>query len=118
MDLRSLVCQEKGVFVMIERVRMHNMRRMVRNEQESTPAHGAQELPRIFVADACIGFSKAWNPHPSFFTGGPQRPGSSSEPAPTVLNHHAPCLAEVAHAHFGPVHRGPFAPYTFAATAP
>ncbi len=54
---------------MIERVRMHNMRRMVRNEQESTPVQVAQELPRIFVADACIGFSKAWNPHPSFFSG-------------------------------------------------
>jgi hypothetical protein len=69
MDLRSLVCQEKGVFVMIEHVRMHNMRRMVCNEQESTPVQVAQELLHIFVADVCLGFSKAWNPHPSFFSG-------------------------------------------------
>ncbi len=69
MDLRCLVCQEKGVFVMIERVRMHSMRQLVRNERESTPVQGAQELLRIFVADVCLGFSKAWNPHPSFFSG-------------------------------------------------
>jgi hypothetical protein len=69
MDLRCLVCQEKGVFVMIERVRMHSMRQLVRNKRESTPVQGAQELLRIFVADVCLGFSKAWNPHPSFFSG-------------------------------------------------
>ena len=70
MDLRCLVCQEKGVFVMmIERVRMHGMRQLVRNERESTPVQVAQELLRIFVADVCLGFSKAWNPHPSFFSG-------------------------------------------------
>jgi hypothetical protein len=64
-----LFVKRKGVFVMIELVRMHNMRRMVRNEQESTPVQVAQELLHIFVADACLGFSKAWNPHPSFFSG-------------------------------------------------
>jgi hypothetical protein len=69
MDLLCLVCQEKGVFVMIERVRMHSMRQLVRNKRESTPVQGAQELLRIFVADVCLGFSKAWNPHPSFFSG-------------------------------------------------
>jgi hypothetical protein len=54
---------------MIERVRMHSMRQLVRNKRESTPVQGAQELLRIFVADVCLGFSKAWNPHPSFFSG-------------------------------------------------
>jgi hypothetical protein len=54
---------------MTELVRMQNMRQMVRNEQENIPVQVAQELLRIFVADACIGFSKAWNPHPSFFSG-------------------------------------------------
>jgi hypothetical protein len=69
MDLRYLVRQETGVFVMIEFVRMHNMRQLVRNEQESTPVPIAQEVLHIFVADECLGFSKTWNPHPSFFSG-------------------------------------------------
>ncbi len=60
---------EKGVFVMIELVKMHNKRRMVRNEQKSTSVQVARELLRILVADVCMGFSKAWNPHPSFFNG-------------------------------------------------
>ena len=54
---------------MTELVRMHNMRQMVRNQQESISVQAAQELLRIFVADVCMGFSKAWNPHPSFFSG-------------------------------------------------
>jgi hypothetical protein len=54
---------------MTECVRMHNMRQMIRNEQKSIPVQGAQELLHIFVADVCLGFSKAWNPHPSFFSG-------------------------------------------------
>ncbi len=57
------------MFAMTELARMHSMRQMVRNEQESTPVQVAQELLRIFVADVCMGFSKAWNPHPSFFDG-------------------------------------------------
>ncbi len=54
---------------MTERVRMHSMRQMVQNEQESIPVQVAQELLSIFVAEVCMGFSKAWNPHPSFFSG-------------------------------------------------
>ena len=61
---------------MTELVRMHNMRQMVRNQQESIPVQVAQELLHIFVADVCMGFSKAWLPvpqtgfpHPSFFSG-------------------------------------------------
>lgn len=54
---------------MTELVRMHNMRQMIRNEQENIPVQVAQEVLHIFVADACIGFSKAWNPHPPFFSG-------------------------------------------------
>ncbi len=45
------------------------MRQMQRNEQEGTPVHVAQELLCIFVAEVCMGFSKVWNPHPSFFSG-------------------------------------------------
>jgi hypothetical protein len=63
------VCQEKGNVAMIEIVRMHNMRQMARNEQESIPVQAVQELLHLLVADVCIGFSKAWNPHPSFFSG-------------------------------------------------
>ena len=69
MNLRCPVCQEKGVFVMTELVSMYSMRPLGRNERESTPLQGAQELLRVFVADVCLGFSKAWNPHPSFFNG-------------------------------------------------
>ncbi len=54
---------------MAELVRMHNMRQLVRNKRESTPVQVAQELLHIFVAEVCMGFSKAWNPHPSFFSG-------------------------------------------------
>ena len=54
---------------MTEPVRTHSMRQFVQNEQESIPVLLARELLRIFVADACLGFSKAWNPHPSFFSG-------------------------------------------------
>ncbi len=54
---------------MTELVSMYSMRSLGRNERESTPLQGAQELLRIFVADVCLGFSKAWNPHPSFFNG-------------------------------------------------
>ncbi len=54
---------------MTEPVRMHSMRQLARNEQEHIPVLLAQELLRIFVADVCLGFSKAWNPHPSFFNG-------------------------------------------------
>jgi hypothetical protein len=54
---------------MNEFVRMYNMRHMLRNEQESTPVQVAQELLCIFVAEVCMGFSKVWNPHPSFFSG-------------------------------------------------
>lgn|GEM_PF-6057692 len=45
---------------MIERVRMHSMRQLVRNEQESTPVQGAQELLCIFVADAASSFLAAY----------------------------------------------------------
>jgi len=45
------------------------MRQFVRNEQESAPVLMAQEVLRIFVAEVCLGFSRAWNPHPSFFSG-------------------------------------------------
>jgi len=69
MNLRCPVCQEKGVFVMTELVSMYSMRQLGRNELENIPVLLAQELLRIFVADACLGFSKAWNPHPSFFNG-------------------------------------------------
>ena len=68
MDLR-LVYHEKRVFVMTEFVRMYNMRQLVRNERESAPVQVAQELLHIFVAEVCMGFSKVWNPHPSFFSG-------------------------------------------------
>jgi hypothetical protein len=61
--------KRRGAFVMTELVRMHSMRQLARNEQENIPVLLAQELLRIFVADACLGFSKAWNPHPSFFNG-------------------------------------------------
>lgn len=69
MDLQCLVCQEKGMFAMTELVRVYSMRQMARNEQESIPVQVAQELLYLLVADVCIGFSKAWNPHPSFFSG-------------------------------------------------
>lgn len=64
-----LFIKRRGVFVMTELVRMHNMRQMIRNEQENIPVQVAQEVLHIFVADACIGFSKVWNPHPPFFSG-------------------------------------------------
>jgi hypothetical protein len=54
---------------MTEPVRMHSMRQLARNEQGNFPVLLARELLRIFVADVCLGFSKAWNPHPSFFSG-------------------------------------------------
>ncbi len=54
---------------MTELVSMYSMRQLGRNELENIPVLLAQELLRIFVADACLGFSKAWNPHPSFFNG-------------------------------------------------
>jgi hypothetical protein len=54
---------------MTELVSMYSMRPLGRNERESTPLQGAQEMLRVFVADVCLGFSKAWNPHPSFFNG-------------------------------------------------
>ncbi len=66
----AIHAQELGkTAVMTELVRMYNMRQMVRNEQERIPAQGAQKLLYIFVAEVCMGFSKAWNPHPSFFSG-------------------------------------------------
>ncbi len=64
-----LFVKRRGMFAMTELVRMHNMRQMARNEQESIPVQVAQELLYLLVADVCIGFSKAWNPHPSFFSG-------------------------------------------------
>jgi len=54
---------------MTEPVRRHNVRQLARNEQESFPVLLAQELLRIVVAEVCLGFSRAWNPHPSFFNG-------------------------------------------------
>ena len=54
---------------MTELVRTHRMRQRRLNEQGCIPAQGTQELLYIFVADACLGFSRAWNPHPSFFNG-------------------------------------------------
>ena len=54
---------------MTEPVRTHSMRQFVQNEQENIPVLLARELLRIFVADVCLGFSKAWNLHPSFFNG-------------------------------------------------
>ncbi len=64
-----LFVKRRGMFAMTELVRMHNMRQMARNEQESIPVQVVQELLHILVADVCLGFSKAWNPHPSFFSG-------------------------------------------------
>ncbi len=52
---------------MAELVGMHNMRQMVRNEKESIPALLAQELLHVFVANARIGFSRVWSPHPPFY---------------------------------------------------
>jgi len=49
---------------MTEPVRTHSIRQLARNDQENIPVLLAQELLRIFVADACLGFSKAWNPIP------------------------------------------------------
>ena len=61
---------------MPESIGMDSMRQLLRNEQESTPAQRAQPLCCLFVADVCMGFSKAWLPvpqtgfpHPSFFSG-------------------------------------------------
>ncbi len=54
---------------MPEPVGMDSMRQLLRNKQESTPVQRAQPLCCLFVADVCMGFSKAWNPHPSFFSG-------------------------------------------------
>jgi len=54
---------------MTEPVRTRSMRHLARNEQESFPVLLAQELLRIVVAEVCLGFSRAWNPHPSFFNG-------------------------------------------------
>jgi len=52
---------------MTELVAMHIMRQIVRNEKESIPVRGAQELRHVFVADARIGFSRVWSPHPPFY---------------------------------------------------
>jgi hypothetical protein len=52
---------------MAQLVAMHTMRQIVRNENESSPARGAQGLLHVFVADACIGFSRVWSPHPPFY---------------------------------------------------
>ena len=65
----SDVLERRGAYVMTEPVRRHSMRQFVRNEQESAPVLMAQEVLRIFVAEVCLGFSRAWNPHPSFFSG-------------------------------------------------
>ncbi len=54
---------------MPEPVGMDSMRQLLRDKQESTPVQRAQPLCCLFVADVCMGFSKAWNPHPSFFSG-------------------------------------------------
>ncbi len=51
---------------MTELVAMHIMRQIVRNEKESIPVRGAQELLHVFVADARIGFSRVWSPLPPF----------------------------------------------------
>jgi hypothetical protein len=64
-----LFVKRRGMFAMTELIRMHNMRQMVRNEQESIPVQVAQELLHLLVAEVCMGFPKAWNPHPSFFSG-------------------------------------------------
>jgi hypothetical protein len=61
---------------MPEPVGMDSMRQMLRNKQESAPVQRAQQFRCLFVADVCMGFSKAWLPvpqtgfpHPSFFSG-------------------------------------------------
>lgn len=51
---------------MAQLVAMHNMGQIVRNEKESIPVRGAQELLHVFVADARIGFSRVWSPLPPF----------------------------------------------------
>jgi hypothetical protein len=51
---------------MAQLVAMHNMRQIVRNEKESIPVRGAQELLHVFVADAHIGFYRVWSPLPPF----------------------------------------------------
>jgi len=62
-----LFIKRRGVFVMAQLIAMHTMRQIVRNENESSPARGAQGLLHVFVADACIGFSRVWSPHPPFY---------------------------------------------------
>ncbi len=52
---------------MAQLVAMHTMRQIVRNENESSLARGAQGLLHVYVAGACIGFSRVWSPHPPFY---------------------------------------------------
>jgi hypothetical protein len=57
------------MFAMTERIRMRSMRQLIRNERESIPVQRAPELLHILVAEVCVGFSRTWNPYPSFFDG-------------------------------------------------
>ncbi len=52
---------------MAQLVAMLNMRQIVRNEHESSPCDPRAGLLHVFVADACIGFSRVWSPHPPFY---------------------------------------------------
>jgi len=52
---------------MAQLVAMHTMRQIVRNENESSPCAPRAGLLHVYVADACIGFSRVWSPHPPFY---------------------------------------------------